>query len=180
MPKPLYNGSHEPTTPVPHPAPPQPPRTSWLPKGPARKRAFRKVRIDSIEVGKVILSSGTSEVLSVTHEVKQSTLEQNGKIVGLQMSDRKFTTTHRMGKKTFFIDGLELTRFNGKKIKVYGTINADLASTEITAGTSSNKPGTIIYRNLYGGSGDFQNVKGFLEYVKTDNESYNIFYIYSL
>ena len=100
MPKPLHNGSHEP---APHPAPPQPLRTSWPPKGPARKRAFRKVRIDHVEVGKVTLSSATSDDLSVTHEIKQTRSEQNGKIVGLQMSDRKYTTTHRIGTKTFFL-----------------------------------------------------------------------------
>ena len=48
----------------------------WPPRGPALKRAFRKVRVDNIEIGKVILSSGTTEVLSVKHEVKQNTLTQ--------------------------------------------------------------------------------------------------------
>ena len=75
----------------------------WPPRGPALKRAFRKVRVDNIEIGKVILSSGTTEVLSVKHEVKQNTLEQNGNNVGLQLSDRKYTSTHRIGTKTFFL-----------------------------------------------------------------------------
>ena len=171
---------------------------TWPPLGSARRRAFRKVTVQtsSASTDKIVRLGSESDANDpnyvITYDIRECELLQNNSnsssalvSVGKRISERKYTSSERIGTITYFFKNLEAIPFLSKnKVKLTGSILVDNSESEITTSNVNNvggMSGNVVYKKIISGEKDFWNVNGFLKLTRNDDGTRIIdLYIYSI
>jgi hypothetical protein len=190
MPKPLlHNGSHKPPGPE--------TRFKWPPVRSALKRAFRKVTVQtsSSSTDKIVRLGSASDANDpnyvITYDIRECELLQNNSNsntalvpVGKRISERKYTSSERIGTSIYFFKNLEVTPFLSKnKVMLTGSILVDNSESGLTSNVNNvgGMSGNVVYRKFISGHRDFMNVNGFFKQTTNDDGTRIIdLYIYSI
>ena len=191
MPKPLlHNASHSGSYPSVF--------GPWPPGN--KKNSFRKVtlKVDDDAVTATLANVPVDETDTVSFEFQSSRASlsqiqmqsgvENKVYIGNRLLARTVSTapvdgiekSERIGQTTYFFTGLKVYKHNGTHKLLTGSITVNSSNPDVES-DGHDKEGTSVYRNFISGTGDFQNVKGFLNHESlSDGTKKVVLYIRSL